>query len=283
MFKNPAHRKLFERINSLKTRANSLKIADAIEISFSGDGVLELARDLRPWRKGPFKLNDIFIDSEWQSFIKWDLIAPHIDLNGKIVADVGCNNGYYMFKMLAQNPKKITGFDPGELVYLQYLFIQKLLSGDGNSDKISFELAGVESLPSYKTKFDTIFCLGVLYHRSDPIKTLKELKAGLNPGGEVIIDTLYINRDDELVLSPKSSYAKISNVYFIPSIAALQGWCERAKFKDFEILAERKTDLDEQRKTDWIYGQSLNDFLSSDADSTIEGYEPPKRVYIRLK
>ena len=81
---------------------NSIKI----EGEFDNKLIYETAKKLMPWRKGPFQIGDIFIDSEWQSFIKYNLLESHFNLENKIVADVGCNNGYYMFRMLSQNPKK---------------------------------------------------------------------------------------------------------------------------------------------------------------------------------
>ena len=134
----------------------------------------------------------------------------------------------------------------------------------------------------YEKKFDTIFCLGVLYHRSDPISMLKQLKQGLSSNGEAIIDTFIIEGDDEIALTPKR-YAKMRNVYFIPTIKALQNWAEIAKFKDFELLEVKATDTKEQRKTEWIDGESLNNFLNEDGSKTIEGYPPPIRAYVRLK
>lgn len=258
------------------------KLHEAVECKFDkslDEKVFEIAKALKPWRKGPFKLNELFIDSEWKSNIKFDILKPHLNLDGKIVADVGCNNGYYMFKMLEFNPKKLVGFDPSEHYFNQFKFINHFVHSN-----IKFELKGVEDLPKYEHKFDTIFCLGVIYHRSDPIKMLKELKSSLNTGGEVFLDTMFIQRDDEFVLSPKNTYSKIPNIYFVPSIKALQNWCERAKFKDFEILTIKQTDLNEQRKTEWIDGQSLDDFLDpTNPNLTIEGYDAPKRIYIRLK
>ncbi|KQI07347.1 hypothetical protein K777_10140, partial [Campylobacter coli CVM 41970] len=56
---------------------------------------------------------------------------------------------------------------------------------------IKYELLGVEDLPKYELKFDVIFCLGVIYHRSDPVKMLKDLKAGLNKNGTVFIAVSY--------------------------------------------------------------------------------------------
>jgi tRNA (mo5U34)-methyltransferase len=259
-------------------KVDSVKFGDVIEIDGEFDElVLDVAKKLLPWRKGPFRIGDVFIDSEWQSFIKYNLLEKHFNLENKVVADVGCNNGYYMFRMLTQNPKKVVGFDPMALFNLQFRFINHFIK----SDKLKYELLGVEHLPMYEEKFDTIFCLGVLYHRSDPITMLKQLKQSLNPGGEAIIDTFIIEGEDEIALTPKR-YAKMKNVYFIPTINALKNWAEIAKFKGFELLEIKPTDLNEQRKTEWIEGESLNNFLNEDGSKTIEGYPPPIRAYVRL-
>jgi len=266
--------------NLPKFEVNSVKFNNTIEIDgeFDEELIYTTARNLMPWRKGPFRINKTFIDSEWQSFIKYNLLEKHINLKNKIVADIGCNNGYYMFRMLSQNPQKVVGFDPMALFKLQFDFINHFIK----SDKLIYELLGVEHLPMYEEKFDTIFCLGVLYHRSDPITMLKQLKQSLNSGGELIIDTFIIESDEEIALCP-NRYAKMRNVYFIPSIPTLKNWAKIAKFKEFEVLEIKPTDLNEQRKTDWIEGESLNNFLNEDSSKTIEGYPPPIRAYVRLK
>jgi len=268
-----------EELDRLEIKEASYKNGDIIEISSQCDmqEIKKLAKMLKPWRKGPFKINELFIDTEWKSYIKWNTLVPFLDLEGKDVLDVGCNNGYYMFRMLEMNPKSITGFDPSALFNLQFDFINKFIKSD-----IEYKLLGVEHVPYYEKKFDVIFCMGVLYHRRDPIDMLKELKAGLNKGGEVILDTLMIEGSGEMVLSPMR-YAKMKNVYFIPTLKALYNWCERAKFSDIEFLGKRYTTTNEQRKTEWIDGESLDSFLNKDQTKTIEGYEPPLRVYLKLK
>src|SRR5690606_27156100 len=55
---------------------------------------------LSPWRKGPFELFGIHVDTEWRSDWKWARVAPHLDLRGKRALAVGCGNGYYMWRML---------------------------------------------------------------------------------------------------------------------------------------------------------------------------------------
>ncbi|ECL2848950.1 tRNA 5-methoxyuridine(34)/uridine 5-oxyacetic acid(34) synthase CmoB [Campylobacter jejuni] len=276
---------LYAKIQELKALnlACNFSLDDSVNLSTNSqakDEILAIAKELKPWRKGPFKIDDLFIDTEWQSFIKFNILKPFVnEISQKCVADIGCNNGYYMFKMLEFNPAKLIGFDPSIKYRLQFELINALAK-----TPIKYELLGVEDLPNYGLKFDVIFCLGVIYHRSDPIKMLKDLKAGLNKNGVVFLDTMYIEDEREIALVPNKTYSKIPNIYFVPSINALKNWCERAGFKEFEVLATKKTDENEQRKTEWIDSFSLENFLDpKDKNLTIEGYEAPKRVYIRIK
>ncbi|WP_294962146.1 tRNA 5-methoxyuridine(34)/uridine 5-oxyacetic acid(34) synthase CmoB [Sulfurimonas sp.] len=270
---------LREALESLEDGLFEVELGDVVKISAkSTQNIEEVARTMMPWRKGPFEVLDCFIDAEWKSNIKYNLLRKHFDLKDKRVADIGCNNGYYLFRMQEDEPKSLVGFDPSPLYKTQFDFINHFVKSD-----IVYELLGVEHLEFYEEKFDTIFCLGVLYHRSDPVAMLKSLFRGLDKNGEVILDTFYIEGEDEMALCPKSSYSKISNIYFVPTIPALKNWCLRAGFSSFEVLETSTTDEDEQRKTSWIEGQSLEDFLDpQDNTKTLEGYPAPKRVYVKL-
>ena len=276
---------IYEAILSLPSpKVDSVRFNSAIEIDLDKEyekkyakEIENIAKMMKPWRKGPFKIGSLYIDSEWRSNLKYELLEPYFDLEGKRVADIGCNNGYYLFRMLKQKPLSLIGFDPSALYYCQFLFLNRFIES-----KIEYELLGVEHLPFYGKKFDVVFCLGVLYHRSDPISTLKALKKSLDRGGELILDTFMIDGSDDISLTPADRYSKIPNIYFIPTIPALKNWCKRAGFSDVEVLAIKKTDANEQRKTDWIDTQSLEDFLDPNDDTkTVEGYPAPKRVYIR--
>ncbi|MBD3789820.1 MAG: tRNA 5-methoxyuridine(34)/uridine 5-oxyacetic acid(34) synthase CmoB [Campylobacterales bacterium] len=274
---------LQEAIHHLPSLEGKVTLGDRIKVTFDSitpqqeEQIKETALMMKPWRKGPFEIGSLFIDTEWQSFIKYNLLEPHFDLDGKIVGDIGCNNGYYLFRMLSQKPQKLIGFDPSALYYTQFEFINHFVKSD-----IVYELLGVEHVEYYEHKFDVLFCLGVLYHRSDPIAMLKSLYKGLNKGGELILDTFMIDGEDEICLTPKERYSKIPNIYFIPTVNALKNWCYRAGFEEIEVLSIMKTEPHEQRKTEWIDTQSLEDFLDpNDPNKTVEGYPAPKRVYIK--
>ncbi|MCR6572508.1 tRNA 5-methoxyuridine(34)/uridine 5-oxyacetic acid(34) synthase CmoB [Campylobacter insulaenigrae] len=276
---------LYKEIQDLNKEISKsqIKINDSFEILCDknfDEKIKSIALQLKPWRKGPFKINELFIDTEWQSFIKFNILKDYIPcIKDKIVADIGCNNGYYMFKMLEFNPKKIIGFDPSIKYYLQFLLLNSLAK-----THIKYELLGVADVPHYAFKFDVIFCLGVIYHRSDPVMMLKQLKQSLNKDGIVFLDTMYIEDEREIALIPQKTYSKIPNIFFIPSILGLRNWCIKAGFSEFEVLATKQTDFKEQRKTEWIDSYSLECFLDkNDLNFTCEGYPAPKRVYVKLK
>jgi tRNA (mo5U34)-methyltransferase len=272
---------LREALQSLPQGSWHVSLEDVVTISGAcdSDAIEGVARVMMPWRKGPFEVCGVYIDTEWRSNLKYNLLRKHFDLKGKRVADIGCNNGYYLFRMQEDSPKLLVGFDPSALYKTQFDFINHFVKSE-----IVYELLGVEHLEFYEEKFDTIFCLGVLYHRSDPVAMLKSLYKGLDKEGEVYLDTFYISGEEEVALCPGASYSKIPNITFVPTISALKNWCLRAGFSSFEVLETAKTTADEQRKTDWIEGQSLEDFLDpNDSSKTVEGYEAPQRVYVRLK
>ena len=272
---------LRKALETLEDGTWNVELGDVVAISGDIKNSLHVeyvARMMMPWRKGPFKLFETYIDSEWRSNIKYNLLRKHFNLKDKRVADIGCNNGYYLFRMQEDKPKSLVGFDPSPLYKTQFDFINHFVKSD-----IVYELLGVEHLEFYEEKFDIIFCLGVLYHRSDPVGMLKSLYKGLDHNGEVILDTFYIEGEDEMCLCPLSSYSKIPNIYFVPTIKALKNWCLRAGFNSFEVLETSTTNSDEQRKTSWIEGQSLEDFLDKDDNTkTVEGYPAPERVYVKL-
>lgn len=243
--------------------------------------LLKSAKALLPWRKGPFNLFGHLIDSEWRSNLKWDRIAPHIDdLRGKIVADVGCNNGYYMFRMAGQKPKLVVGFDPMPRFCYQFQLVNRF-AGLGN---LKFELLGIEHVHLFKNLFDTVVCMGVLYHNRSPVQILNGIWEGMKPGGQLIIESQGIPGEGSYAIFPEDRYAKARNVWFVPTAECLINWVKRAGFKEVECLSVDKTTFDEQRATDYAPWESLHDFLDpADDTRTVEGYPAPVRICVKAR
>ncbi|EKO3912720.1 tRNA 5-methoxyuridine(34)/uridine 5-oxyacetic acid(34) synthase CmoB [Vibrio metschnikovii] len=237
-----------------------------------------LLKTLHPWRKGPYQLHGIHIDTEWRSDWKWDRLLPHISpLQGRSLLDVGCGNGYHMWRMLGEGAYQVMGIDPSELFLIQFEAVRKLMDND---QRIHLVPLGIEQLPELQA-FDTVFSMGVLYHRRSPLDHLIQLKNQLVSGGELVLETLVIEGDENAVLVPFDRYAQMRNVYFFPSALALKGWLEKVGFVDVRIVDENITSQDEQRSTEWMTHNSLPDYLdNNDPSKTVEGYPAPRRAIL---
>ncbi|MCJ1885458.1 tRNA 5-methoxyuridine(34)/uridine 5-oxyacetic acid(34) synthase CmoB [Pseudomonas sp. LA21] len=237
---------------------------------------LKLAlQGLIPWRKGPFNLFGVHIDTEWRSDWKWERVSPHIDLAGKRILDVGCGNGYYQWRMLGAGARSVVGVDPNWLFFCQFLAMKRYLP-DLPAWHLPFAL---EDLPEKLEGFDTVFSMGVLYHRRSPIDHLLALKDCLRRGGELVLETLVVEGDVNTVLVPEDRYAQMRNVWFLPSVPALELWLRRAGFTDVRSVDISRTSVEEQRATEWMRYQSLPDFLDPhDHGRTVEGLPAPLRA-----
>jgi tRNA (mo5U34)-methyltransferase len=241
--------------------------------------VLQLMRTFMPWRKGPFSVFDIDIDAEWQSQRKWNRLLPEIpDLEGKVVADIGCNNGYYMFRMAAHNPKLVLGFEP----YVQHYFTCTALNSFAALDNLFVDLLGIEHLPLFPGCFDVIFCLGILYHRPSPIDALRDLHTALQAGGCLLIESQAISGEQSMALFPEKTYAKVPGTWFVPTASCLHNWLARAGFTDIKCFCSHPMSSVEQRKTEWMVFESYQDFIDKqNPELTIEGYPAPWRVFLK--
>ncbi|MEJ4044541.1 tRNA 5-methoxyuridine(34)/uridine 5-oxyacetic acid(34) synthase CmoB [Erwinia sp. SLM-02] len=241
-------------------------------------GIEKLLRNLMPWRKGPYSLYGVNIDTEWRSDWKWERVLPHISpLAGRTVLDVGCGSGYHMWRMIGAGANLVVGIDPMQLFLCQFEAVRKLLGGDQRAHLLPL---GIEQLPELKA-FDTVFSMGVLYHRRSPLDHLYQLKNQLVSGGELVLETLVIEGDDQQVLVPGERYAQMRNVYFIPTTGALKNWLEKCGFVDVRIADYSVTSTDEQRRTSWMTSESLAEFLDpSDPSKTVEGYPAPLRAVL---
>jgi len=243
--------------------------------------VYKAMRDFMPWRKGPFEVFGIDIDAEWRSERKWNRVLPQLpDLQGKIVADIGCNNGYYMFRMAHHDPKLVIGFEP----YLQHYFTFKTLNGFAGCENLVCELLGVEHIGLFTKTFDVVFLMGILYHRSSPVETLREIRTAMKPGGVLIVESQGIPGKEAWALFPAQRYAKAPGTFFVPTGACLFNWLSRAGFAEVKIFFSHPMSDQEQRRTEWMVFESYGDFIDkADPSLTVEGYPAPIRIFARAE
>ena len=242
--------------------------------------IIDALQGFMPWRKGPFSIGDIHIDTEWRSDWKWQRIAPHVqNLKGRRILDVGCGNGYFGYQMLASGAEFVLGVDRMLLFAMQHQLLHQL-AGATNNWVLPLRL---EDLPSSLINFDSVFSLGVLYHCKNPVEHIQLLKHRLHSKGEMILETFILpsngtNRSDELSVD---RYARMRNVYSIPNLNRLIEWVEEAGFNNIRVVDICRTSIAEQRTTEWMNYESLPEALNQkDLTLTIEGHPAPIRVLL---
>lgn len=282
-----AHGKMADWQEVLKTlpdlRPEHVELKSRVEVGCAEElgqldvaNFTELLKTFCPWRKGPINLFGVEVDTEWHSDWKWDRVLPNIQsLAGRRVLDVGSGNGYYGWRMLGEGAELVLGIDPTLISVMQYQVVQRYV-GDSNHYVLPL---GIEDVPGGLACFDTVFSMGVMYHRRSPLDHLLDLRTLLHPGGELVLETLIVEGDEGKVLMPEGRYAKMRNVWFLPSVPTIMLWLRRCGYKNIECVDVNCTSIDEQRQTEWMTFESLADFLDpQNPTKTIEGYPAPRRA-----
>lgn len=272
-----------EVLRSLPTCQVDRVHLDAAAITIEGavdpgtrERIETLLQSLHPWRKGPYRLFGIHIDTEWRSDWKWERLSSAIaPLAGRLVLDVGCGSGYHCWRMLGAGAARVIGIDPTLLSVVQFLAIRHF----AGPHPVQVLPVGIDDVPANLAAFDTVFSMGILYHRRSPLDHLLELKACLRSGGELVLETLVIDGGGREVLVPEDRYARMRNVWFIPSCVLLESWLRRCGFRRIRCVDVSRTTPEEQRSTGWMRFQSLSDCLDPrDPDRTVEGLPAPRRA-----
>ena len=240
----------------------------------------EALEALHPWRKGPFSLFGVRVESEWRSGLKWRRVAPVVELGGCRVLDVGCGNGYFGWRMLAAGAELVVGVDSSVLSHMQHQAVNHFVRSRRNwvlplrFDDLPRELA--------KERFDAVFSMGVIYHQRSPWRHLERLRRCLKPGGQAVLESLVV--EGRGALRPPGRYARMGNVRVIPTPGGLVDWLAQAGFREVRVVDVSATTADEQRTTSWMRFQSLADALDpANPSLTIEGHPAPRRCVVAAR
>jgi tRNA (mo5U34)-methyltransferase len=270
--------KLLGLSSSHQNFGNTVEIGTPDEITAGRRKEIEnVLRQFQPWRKGPFRLFGIDIDSEWRSDLKWERLENHImDLKDRTVLDVGCSNGYHMWRMKGCQARQVIGIDPCLHYLFQFFAVRNIAGSPAGIHMFPMIL---DQMPQDLPAFDTVFSMGVIYHQKSPFMHLEHLRKLLKSGGQLVLETMIISGDEMTVLTPEDRYACMGNVWCIPSAKAALLWLRKTGFANPRLINISTTTESEQHRTEWGCTESLMDFLNSENRGlTVEGYEAPRRA-----
>ena len=268
--------------NYLDFSKECIQIGNPKEINLSQLKILEKGLlNLRPWRKGPFNIFGLEVDSEWRSEKKWQRIEDYLPkIKGMRIGDIGCSNGYYSYKLLKLEPELIVGMDKTSLFIIQFLatkFYAKQIQ-----ELIILPCSAEEFNPEF-IDFDLLLSMGILYHAKNPSNHLASLQRLVKKNGYIILETIISNLKQNINIEKNQTYAGMSNIGTIFTKDNLIKLLNVSGFKNIQVINDSFTNISEQRTTKWMQGKSLSDFILSNGD-TLEGYPPVCRtIFIAQK
>jgi tRNA (mo5U34)-methyltransferase len=277
----PEWRQVLTELPSCSRRAAELNrpvvaVGPAAFAPEEGARVRELLQRLAPWRKGPFRVGDILVDAEWRSDLKWARVANAISpLPRRLVLDVGCGNGYYALRMRGMGARAVVGIDPMLLYVAQHAAIRHFMP----PHPVHVLPLRLQELPP-EASFDSVFSMGVLYHQRAPGEHLSGLHRLLRGGGELVLETLILPGGLREARTPQR-YARMKNVWLLPTRPLLVDWLLQAGFTEPRIADVSVTTSLEQRRTAWMPFDSLAEALDpTDSGLTVEGWPAPLRAVL---
>jgi 2-polyprenyl-3-methyl-5-hydroxy-6-metoxy-1,4-benzoquinol methylase len=157
--------------------------------------------------------------------------VPRDRIKGQQVLDVGCWTGGVSL-ILERLGAEVTAIDevgkyPHLLNFMAQAFgLRSLIA----LDKSLYQLDEA----SFFERYDTVFCLGVVYHLSDPIVGLRRLYHTLKAGGRLCIESMSIPSDQCFCEyeGPSRRRGTFGWNWFVPSPKALKQWLEDSGFED---------------------------------------------------
>jgi tRNA (mo5U34)-methyltransferase len=241
---------------------------------------------LGPWKKGPFHIQGIHLDSEWRGDLKWDRVRAIASplLNHKVL-DVGTGNGYFLYRAVGDGAELALGLEPSALFCAQFLALQRFFDCKQAAllPATCEAFARARSPKPWRT-FDTVLSMGVLYHRRSPLDHLAELMSFAKSGGELVLETIVVDGPLGHSLVPEGRYAGMKNVWFLPTLPTLVSWLTRLELTDIRTSRPVRTTSAEQRTTKWSSRKSLAHALDpNDPSRTIEGHPAPQRAIVVAK
>jgi ubiquinone/menaquinone biosynthesis C-methylase UbiE len=197
---------------------------------------------------------------DWIGFL-----LPHLK-SGFDMLDCGCGVGSITLDLAEiVAPGKVIGVDMDEK-QLQVARSNAEKRGLGN---VFFEQGNIYELRFDHASFDVVVAHTLLYHLSDPLRAMRELRRMLRPGGILAISdddlsTMRFSPDHPLARKIMDIMTRVlvfngASPYYSPHLRSLLLQAGFARTEGFAVAADHYGRLEETRRMAYVMSQQLGD------------------------
>ena len=152
---------------------NTEKMKDEIKAAYNGD------------RTSDVKNYDAY---GWDHYSKvTDMLLEDLEIQGKLVLDLGCGSGISTLKLLERNAGKVCAVDISE--YMVGALKKKIEASGYPSNVVDLGAADAEKLPFDDSVFDVVISSMALGMVPNQIKMIREMARVLKPRGIIAVST----------------------------------------------------------------------------------------------
>ena len=197
---------------------------------------------------------------DWVGFF-----IPHLR-EGFDLLDCGCGVGSITLDLAELvAPGKVIGVDMDE----GQLEIARNNAKERGLTNVTFEPGNIYELRFDAAMFDAVLAHTLLYHLSDPLRALRELRRVLRPGGIAAVsdddfDTVTISPDHPFVKRITGIWKKVvlfngGNPFYSRNLRGLMLEAGFARTEGFAVAADHYGRLDETRRMAGVINRQLSD------------------------
>jgi len=197
-----------EQYKNLSKQKEFLKFTPNFKSTFSQQEIQNFFNNI-PALFHTFQINDIVFPGKYSLELQmWVAQKIPLDLTGKSVLDIGCNDGFFSFLCESRGASRVLGIDSE-----QYTEVKKWNNkGNPNFDlmkkilnsKVEYRKMSVYDLDDLEEMFDYVLFFGVYYHLDSPVKAFQKIypkvKESVFVSGQILNDPnpiMYFYDEDE--------------------------------------------------------------------------------------
>ena len=161
-----------------------------MELSATRSDIDHAVRQIPVWRHRIRLPHGVVTPGTEDTDAEWRRLRMPSSLEGRVVLDVGCSDGFYAFACERLGADVTAIDDESSMLGGTDRLNGFRTAAEFLDSTVDYRAADVEDLPADETgRYDLVLFLNVLYHLPNPMRALSELARVTAPGGELVLKT----------------------------------------------------------------------------------------------